>query len=686
MNKFIYRTPVKVLSLVLFFVFTILSITAGVFAAEFYTSGMQNYENFSHYKEEFLAQRKTDVIHNDANSVLGNFEQSGGNVQQAMLYNPVENIGAYFTITVDGQNMGGTYSDQEYLEQHSYTRSMFLDAYPVGTTIEFDSAIIHPDDLDMLVGQQLSDEITYYKTEDGIYYLAGQKLRGVNGEQFVVVDDGLLSVLESDAQYGEVTVDLYYTENIVYDYYYTDSLTMASIAYTYGAFGTPVAVASGVLAIVCLVLCLASVGRKYGVEGVHLSSFDKLPLEIPLIGVAIALSVAPWGGIESLIAIVILFILGTTSFISILVRIKAGGWWKNTIIYRVINFFRDRMGFVWNTLKSESMKTPLAVRCTALVIGLSVLMLMVFAVNGYYEGDNMLIMGLLCLAVLGGLLILIAVWMGQLTRQAKAIAGGNFGHKIDTSNMRFDFAQLGEILGGLGNSINFATEQRMKSERMKTQLITNVSHDIKTPLTSIINYVDLLSKEECDNPKVGEYCEILDRQSQKLKHLLEDLVEASRLSSGSVEVNLSSTDLVVLAGQIQGEYQDKLQAKGLELVLHTPDEPCQVMADSRHLQRVFDNLLDNVQKYALEGTRVYLDVTKIDDVCRITLKNTSKEQLNITADELMERFVRGDGARNSEGNGLGLSIAQSLARVQGAELNITVDGDLFKAEAVFRGN
>ncbi|MCF0120681.1 MAG: HAMP domain-containing histidine kinase, partial [Oscillospiraceae bacterium] len=240
-------------------------------------------------------------------------------------------------------------------------------------------------------------------------------------------------------------------------------------------------------------------------------------------------------------------------------------------------------------------------------------------------------------------------------------------------------------LGSIGDGINLAVEQRIKSERLKTELITNVSHDIKTPLTSIINYSDLIGREECTNPRITEYAEVLNRQSERLKRLIDDLVEASKASTGNLEVNLTPCDVSVMLAQAEGEYRRRLEDSGLELVLHEvkSDTPLRILADGRRLWRVFDNLLSNACKYAQSGTRVYLTLEKIGNEAVISFKNISRASLELAPEELMERFVRGDKSRTTEGNGLGLSIAQSLTELQGGTLGLSIDGDLFKVVLKF---
>ena len=259
------------------------------------------------------------------------------------------------------------------------------------------------------------------------------------------------------------------------------------------------------------------------------------------------------------------------------------------------------------------------------------------------------------------------------------IVGGHPEERIDTRGMYRDLREHAEQLNDLGGSISQAVEERLKSERFKAELITNVSHDLKTPLTSIINYVDLLKKTRLDDPAAREYLEVLERKSQRLKKLTEDLVEASKASTGVLPVHLERLDFAQLLTQALGEYEDRFQRSGLTPVASLPPESCAVLADGRHLWRVMDNLLGNCCKYALSGTRVYLSLERWDGSVILTVKNVSRAPLNVSPEQLMERFVRGDSARSTEGSGLGLSIARSLTDLQGGSFRLEIDGDLFKA-------
>ena len=244
-------------------------------------------------------------------------------------------------------------------------------------------------------------------------------------------------------------------------------------------------------------------------------------------------------------------------------------------------------------------------------------------------------------------------------------------------------SQLAEGLNRISDGLETALAEQVKSERLKADLITNVSHDIKTPLTSIINYVDLLKRENIENPTVQQYLEILDQKSQRLKTLTEDLVEASRASSGNIKLDIADIDLVELVQQTTGEFEDRFSARHLELVNSLPNEVILIEADGRRLWRVLENLYNNAYKYALENTRVYASVEDLGSEVVFTIKNISSSPLNISPEELTERFVRGDVSRTTEGSGLGLSIAKDLTALQGGKLEITIDGDLFKASVTF---
>ena len=271
---------------------------------------------------------------------------------------------------------------------------------------------------------------------------------------------------------------------------------------------------------------------------------------------------------------------------------------------------------------------------------------------------------------------------GTLMKGAKAMAQGNLNRKIPTGYLLGSFRDFAIQLNSLADAAQKAAERQMKSERMKTELITNVSHDIKTPLTSIINYVDLLKKPHTDSDG-ALYLEVLDRQSQRLKKLIDDLMEMSKASTGSLPVEITRVDAAEAINQALGEFSDKLASVNLTPVFRCPDAPVVMLADGRLLWRVLSNLLSNAVKYAMPDTRLYLDLILLQGNAVITIKNISRDQLNVPADELMERFVRGDTSRNTEGSGLGLNIAKSLVELQHGQMHLMVDGDLFKVTLIF---
>lgn len=302
---------------------------------------------------------------------------------------------------------------------------------------------------------------------------------------------------------------------------------------------------------------------------------------------------------------------------------------------------------------------------------------------GYAGGYQEALLLLVWLAASGALVVWLcraSLGFTRLRHGARALAEGDLSHQVDPRGMIRTEKALATDLNRIGEGLSRAVEARMKSERMKTDLITNVSHDLKTPLTSIVNYVELLKKEPLHNETAEGYVAVLDRQAQRLKKLTEDVVEASKASSGALHVQLAPVDVAELLRQCAAEYGDRFAAAQLTPVLHLPERPLVVLADGRLLWRVFDNLLGNAVKYALPGTRVYLDAAAGTDCATLTLRNISREPLDMRGEELMERFVRGDASRHAEGSGLGLSIASSLVQLQHGTLTILPDGDLFRAE------
>lgn len=324
--------------------------------------------------------------------------------------------------------------------------------------------------------------------------------------------------------------------------------------------------------------------------------------------------------------------------------------------------------------------------------GIVLLTCLCFAVYEIFQMILRLILGNgatahLVLAVYNLVVLGLLIWEGlqrqQLLDGVHAMINGEEDARISTEHLLPNNRRMAEAVNDLGDGLRDALKEQMKSERMKADLITNVSHDLKTPLTSIINYVDLMKREQIDNPKAQEYLQVLDQKSQRLKQLTDDLVEASRASSGNVVLNMQKIDFKELLMQTSGEFQEKFISRGLSLISNYPDHPLYVEADGRRLWRVIENLYRNVEKYAMPGTRVYLDVECDGCMVSMSMKNISEQSLNISADELVERFTRGDESRTTEGSGLGLSIAKDLTELQKGTFAVQIDGDLFKVTVAF---
>lgn len=308
---------------------------------------------------------------------------------------------------------------------------------------------------------------------------------------------------------------------------------------------------------------------------------------------------------------------------------------------------------------------------------LVILLLEWLAAGASYDGGMFL-----CLVVLDILVFLavgfFALQLDRLKKGGERLANGDLDYKIPIDHMYWDLQQHAKNLNAISDGMAIAVQKQLKSERMKYELLTNVSHDIKTPLTSIINYVDLLHNEPIESKQAQEYIEVLERQSAKLKKLITDLIDVSKATTGNITVHAERTHAGELLRQCVGEYSERMNGQNLETILTVPEDEPSIYADGRLLWRIFDNLLGNIVKYAMPGTRVYIDLESADNRVVISLRNISRERINISSDELMERFVRGDASRATEGSGLGLSIARSLTELMHGRFGLMVDGDLFK--------
>ena len=442
----------------------------------------------------------------------------------------------------------------------------------------------------------------------------------------------------------------------------------------------PVTAACLLLTIALFIFLLVSAGHRTGTAEVSRNWFDKVPLELVLLGMAAVVGFSMEVLTDRFLVVFGLFLpmllaLGLLFCMTFAVRCKTKTLVKGTILYWVLRWAWAGVKWLWYVL----VNLPLIWKTILIWGGISLIELVMIA--GYARGP-LVLFWLLEKPVLTAALFAFVIGLKKLQDGAKRMAEGDMS-PVPEKYLFPSEKQHAQSLNSIGRGAVLAAEQRLKSERMKTELITNVSHDLKTPLTSIISYVDLLKKEGLSSEHAPEYVDVLDRQSQRLKKLTEDLVEASKASTGNIQAQPEDVDVNLLLSQAAGEYAERLAAAGLTTVTTwDPSEP-HIRADGRLLWRVFDNLLSNVTKYAQPGTRVYLSTAARDGGVEITFRNVSRDELNVSAEELMERFVRGDASRNSEGSGLGLSIAKSLTELNHGTLSLTVDGDLFKATLVF---
>ena len=472
------------------------------------------------------------------------------------------------------------------------------------------------------------------------------------------------------------------------------------------------------IAATAVYLCTAA-GRKPGIPEVRAGGLNRIPLDVYLVGGGCLIAGCIAGGVALMqylmssdvitaccIGIALCY-LGCLVFVgfcfAFVAQLKTPGgfWWRNTLcgwclrqcvrfavwlesilstktlpwLVRVVKkLWRIVCGCAsWLEKRVNRFISYLPLVWQWLLAGAACVVL-VFASEGSFWS-----------LVLWGLLICYGAYcFGKLMDSASRMSKGDLNIKVDEKHMVGAFAQFAESLNNLANVTMEAARKQLKSERMKTELITNVSHDIKTPLTSIINYVDLLQKAQTEQER-AEYLEVLDRQSQRLKKLIDDLMDMSKASTGNMTVDITRVDAVEAVNQALGEFADKLDRATLTPVFRHDDASVPMMADGRLVWRVLSNLLGNAVKYAMPGTRLYIDLSQMGGKVLLSVKNISREELNIDADELMERFVRGDDSRNTEGSGLGLNIAKSLMELQKGELQLLVDGDLFKVTLIFPG-
>ena len=446
---------------------------------------------------------------------------------------------------------------------------------------------------------------------------------------------------------------------------------------------------AGITALACFVFLLCSAAHRSGTEDCVLLRQDKMPYDLYLpsailLGTGLCAMLVECVAYElntvKAVAAALIMACLAGVFMALCMttaaRIKTGTLFKNTLIYRLCTGVGMGASSMLSSI-SGAWRFSLAFAGYLLINAL--LSYRFFTRGGFFTF-------LLLIAVNGGALYLLLNMIRQmrtLSAAGQAMANGDLSYCVDTSDMKREFREHGENLNSIGRGMAIAVNERMKSERFKTELITNVSHDLKTPLTSIVTYIDLLQKEDIQDEKAKEYIDTIARQSKKLKKLTEDLIDASKASSGALNVNMERVNISELLRQSSAEYGERMEAVNITPVVNMPEEDIYVRADGRLLWRVVENLLQNICKHGMPGTRAYLEARTENGRAVVSFKNISQQQLNIPVEELLERFVQGDESRSRGGSGLGLSIAESLTELMKGKLKLSLDGDLFKVELWF---
>ena len=512
-----------------------------------------------------------------------------------------------------------------------------------------------------------------------------------------------MEIIYRQLRMGKCTVTVYLLEGALEAEGYWNLLREA---YLYRYHLIWILAVSLLLFAACVVYLCCAAGQKPGRAELRAGGLNRIPLDIYLgIGILAEILLVAFGWeameyliryeSEALLPIGALFVLAASLVLvafsyAFVAQIKTGRgfWWRNSVIGKILRLIWRGIRWIGKACGRFLNMLPAIWQFVVIALGMGLVMFITWLLafgSSYYRINGFFALLLLveaaaCVIVMGYCLYA----FGVLKKGAANMAKGDLRQLVPTKYLIGPFRTFAWELNRLSGAARRAAEQQLKSERMKTELITNVSHDIKTPLTSIINYVDLLEKPHTE-AEGAEYLTVLSRQSQRLKKLVDDLMDMSKASTGNMAVETTKLDAAEAVKQALGEFSDKLEKASLIPVLRCPEKPVYVLADGRHVWRVLSNLLGNVVKYALPGTRVYLDMNACGGQVMVSIKNISREELNVSADELTERFVRGDASRNTEGSGLGLNIAKSLMELQQGSLELAVDGDLFKVTLTFPG-
>ena len=584
------------------------------------------------------------------------------------------------------------YGDYTKIEDDSYNASIYYNDY------NYDNSSINSYINYIIIDEKTENLYTNIKSSDYIKEIQEMK----NKKNFWNYEGGKITtnidfINQDNAKYIIASYSQNYLEGVkVYSsfdeeaYGYSNSYYIQNTVYEMfkNNQNSPVYLIpiTSVLLLAMVVYLVWAIGHEKGKDEIQLSGIDKVPYEILItiiffaLGIFVSLGVASVETIipqKMLIPLIVISYLGSYGSLAVgtattIKRLKAKSFWRSFLMYKIYAWAKEKVKKLFNVVSDKnSSKRKITI---------------------FYWGF-IIVSGLIFLATASGVgvLLLLVFWVfvyilmlkyiekvDKINQALKEIYEGNPNVHLEKEELTGVLKQMAEYINDIAGGFTNAIEQSLKSERLKTELITNVSHDIKTPLTSIINYVDLLKQEDIKDEKIKQYIDILNQKSLRLKKLIEDLVEASKVSSGNVKLNIEVIDLKELLAQTIGEFEDRFESKNLKIDIEIPDEEVKIKADNRYMYRVIENLFSNITKYSIDNSRVYISLTKQNDKIKLEIKNISKDKLNISPDELMQRFVRGDKSRYTEGSGLGLSIAKSLTEMQGGKFDINIDGDLFK--------
>lgn len=649
--------------------------------------GQVKYIAFWQYNDVQVAEKYRPIGLNNLLQLVNENPEWNGQLQE--IYTMLQNVIETFGNSYDGYasvNSGIEEGDSNYYYLYADLKSkkIYTNKKEYSNPAELEENIKKMKKLGkyVVVRPKLSEFESNLTNEDALTWRDDVKYSGPQTEDFVFVS-------AVDTSYP--IQDSFYAENQLFEKYASSGTVIAVLGMI--AFG---------MLIVCLVWLTTVAGRSNRDDEPHLNWFDAWKTEVAatvvivlwLIPVLLSGSIlsltdlfmdlnndlATLYGYYNYVMNSIPYVIGggilaaytclmfLVGYLSLVRRLKAGTMWKNSVLHMIVQFVHQvsiNIGSVWKVV---------------IIFG------GLFLIHGAAQisGHSVLFVILLPIDIVAFVyLVYQTIGKKKIKQGISQIAHGEIDYKIDTTGLSGEQKEVAELVNVIGTGLNKAVEKSVKNERLKTDLITNVSHDIKTPLTSIINYVELLKQENFEDPKIRRYIEVLEQKSQRLKTLTEDVVEASKVSSGNISLDMMNLNLVEMIQQTSGEFQEKFAARNLEEVLNLPEEEAMICVDGRRTWRVLENIYNNAAKYAMEGSRIYADLTVLEDQVLFTLKNVSAYPLNISADELTERFIRGDISRSTEGSGLGLSIAKTLTEMQKGQFELYLDGDLFKVTIRF---